>query len=235
MIFTSKMPVVIPKGLLRNTFLAFFLQIATLYRNCTNLLCFQICPKNNIERTVIKMSLKSFDKFCESLILNDPKSRKEIFDERQRVVRDRITLESLLIYIAAVFLNTLIMENAYMWCESYYIPMLTLLFICYIYWTIRNAAMGTLFAVNGTFSNKLTGFYCILLGFLFAVSSAFDFEKGKGFINDGRVSKSLILLITFLLILVLGIVMLVLAKKDDKRRLAMENETAADIPGDSDK
>ena len=41
------------------------------------------------------MSLKSFDKFCERLILSEPGSQKEVFDERQNVMRSRLAIEAL--------------------------------------------------------------------------------------------------------------------------------------------
>lgn len=41
------------------------------------------------------MSMKSFDKFCERIILAEPGSQKEIFDERQRQQRTQLTVEAL--------------------------------------------------------------------------------------------------------------------------------------------
>lgn len=57
------------------------------------------------------MSLKSFDKFCERMILAEPGSQKEIFDERQKIVRSRITIEALLIFGCSAILNCMIMEE----------------------------------------------------------------------------------------------------------------------------
>lgn len=171
------------------------------------------------------MSLKSFNKFCENIILGEPKSRKAIFDERQKQIRTGITLESLLIYGAAVLVNTVIMENAYMWCETYTAPMLLLMFICLYYWTIRNAAKGTLFAVNGTFPNKFTSLYGMLMGAMFGISYVFTLEEGEEFIKNGAVTKSLVLLIVYALTFFYGVTMFILAKKDDKRRAAAEEGT----------
>lgn len=170
------------------------------------------------------MSLKSFDKFCESIILNDPKSRKEIFDERQRQIRDKITLESLLIYVVAVFVNTTIMDEAYKWCESYAAPMLLLMIACCIYWTIRNAVKGTLFAVNGTFSNKFTGIYGMFISVMFGISNVFGFEDGESLVSDGVVTESFMVLATFTLTFVYSLIMFILARNNDKRRAAAEAE-----------
>lgn len=56
------------------------------------------------------MSMKSFDKFCERIILAEPGSQKEIFDERQRQQRTQLTVEALLIYCAAAALCVLMNE-----------------------------------------------------------------------------------------------------------------------------
>lgn len=180
------------------------------------------------------MSLKSFDKFCESIILNDPKSRKDIFDERQRQIRSKITLESLLIYVTAVFVNTAVMENAYMWCESYAAPMLLLMIACCFYWMIRNAAKGTLFAVNGSFSNKFTGIYGMFMSVMFGISAVFKLEEGESFIRNGAVTKSFMFLVTFVLIFVFSLIMFILAGKEDKRRAAAESEADEQEGGSSE-
>jgi len=57
------------------------------------------------------MSMKSFDKFCERIILAEPGSQKEIFDERQRQQRTQLTVEALLIYCAASALCVLLNED----------------------------------------------------------------------------------------------------------------------------
>ena len=168
------------------------------------------------------MSLKSFDKFCESIILNDPKSRKEIFDERQRQIRDKITFESLLIYAAAVFINTWFMEKVYMWCESCIAPMVLLMVVCCFYWVIRNAVKGTLFAVNGTFSNRFSGIYGMLMSVMFGISVAFRLDEGESLIRDGTVTEPLVFLAAFVLIFVYSLILFILARKENNRREAAE-------------
>ena len=44
------------------------------------------------------MSLKSFDKFCERMILAEPGSEKEIYDERQKQIRTQLTVEALTVF-----------------------------------------------------------------------------------------------------------------------------------------
>ena len=46
------------------------------------------------------MSLKSFDDFCAKIVNNDPiVSQKDIFDERQTVVRSQITTRALWAFV----------------------------------------------------------------------------------------------------------------------------------------
>ncbi len=59
------------------------------------------------------MSMKSFDKFCERLILAEPGSEKEVFDERQRLIQQRLAVEALLIYVGVTLINTMMMEIFY--------------------------------------------------------------------------------------------------------------------------
>lgn len=57
------------------------------------------------------MSMKSFDKFCERMITAEPGSEKEIFDERQNVMRMRLAIEALLICVGLIFINSIIAET----------------------------------------------------------------------------------------------------------------------------
>lgn len=170
------------------------------------------------------MSLKSFDKFCESLILNEPKSRKEIFDERQKIIRNKITVECLLIYAVAVFANTFIMEEFYRWSESYFGAMLPIMSACLLYWLIRNEAKGTLFAVNGSFSNKFTGIYGIFMSVIFGISSMARLMDGEALFKDGMATIIFIGLLTFAIIFVYSLLMIIFTRKNDKLKEAAETE-----------
>ena len=56
------------------------------------------------------MSMKSFDKFCEKMILGEPGSEKEIYDERQTQLRTHILVQSLVIYAIASALCVVLNE-----------------------------------------------------------------------------------------------------------------------------
>ncbi|MBD5080748.1 MAG: hypothetical protein HDT44_03165 [Ruminococcaceae bacterium] len=165
------------------------------------------------------MSLKSFDKFCEDMILGKGGSEKEIFDERQNQVRTKLTIEALVVYIASVLVNSFIMEMFYQWCESFCIPMVLLAAICYLYWIVRNAVKGSLFGVKGTRSAKYTAFILMLESFLFAFKYIFPIlESEQGyFFSEGKATNDFICAITFVVIFISGIMIFALAKKYDKK------------------
>lgn len=103
------------------------------------------------------MSLKSFDKFCENIILGEPSSQKQIFDERQNILRSRLITEALIIFAVLSALNTMVMDAGAMWCEGYFAPMVLSAALCLLWWLIRCSAKGVLFGVNGTVAMKCTG------------------------------------------------------------------------------
>lgn len=44
------------------------------------------------------MSMKSFDKLCRDILIGDPYAEREIFDERQKLFRLKLSVEALLIF-----------------------------------------------------------------------------------------------------------------------------------------
>lgn len=164
------------------------------------------------------MSLKSFDKMCENMIMGKG-AEKEVFDERQNQVRAKLTIEALVVYIASVLINSVIMELLYQWCESFCAPMFLLAAICYLYWIARNAAKGSFFGVKGSKSAKYTAFILMLYCFLFSFQHIFPLleNETKYYFSDGKATDDLIFVLTFLTFFVSGMITLVLAKKYDKK------------------
>lgn len=170
------------------------------------------------------MSLKSFDKFCENLILapENPKYReKEIYDERQNQVRQKLITEALLVYAAAALINTWVMDRIYQWCSSYFAPMIVLATACYLYWILRCKAKGCLFGVGSSYNTKWSGyimiFESIMLGFLSIENVANGLEEGKYlFINNGMIEGRVLLVLVFPIIGIMGIITVILAKKHIK-------------------
>ncbi len=161
------------------------------------------------------MSLKSFDKFCEKLILAEPSSAKEIFDERQKLIREHITFNSVLLFAGLSATNTLMMDWGLQWCGMYFAPMILFYVISYIYWIIANALKGSLFGVGGTKFVKSNAFIMIFISALNLLSKAVDMEDFS-VLKGGMLSVEFIGVIAFTLLLAAGIAAFVLAHRYDK-------------------
>ena len=166
------------------------------------------------------MSLKSFDKFCEKMILSEPKSEKAIFDERQKIVRSRLTTEALIVYVFLSAVDVLIMDTTYQWCESYFAALVLAAAVSLMWWTIRCAAKGVLFGVNGTFSMSYVGAMWIGLGICAIVKEICKIEY---LYKDGMIAESLVILVSFGLFAVCGAINLIVASVENKR-CKKENE-----------
>lgn len=158
------------------------------------------------------MSFKSFDKFCEKLILGEPASQKEIMDERQKIMRMRIGIETLVIFSCLTFINCLIMDLSSQWAESYSAPILLFFMICMIYFQIRCFFSGCMIGINGTSKAKFTAFYAIFLG---AVSLLRDWSRNT-FFEGEKMTDDLAFLIAWILFIIYGIVSLVLIRLTQK-------------------
>ena len=94
------------------------------------------------------MSMKSFDKFCEKMILGEPGSEKEIFDERQKQLRTQILVRSLVIYAVASALCVMLNEIIG-FMESDFAGMAFCAGAVYLWWVISLAAKECMFGVSG--------------------------------------------------------------------------------------
>lgn len=96
------------------------------------------------------MSLKSFDKFCERMILAEPGSEcdKEIFDERQKQIRSKLGIEAMTICLISIFINAMFWEIFVRWSEHQFTAILLIAMLCMLYWLIRCAAKGCLATIG---------------------------------------------------------------------------------------
>lgn len=95
------------------------------------------------------MSMKSFDKFCENLILGKSGSEKEIYDERQKIARMHLTVESLAVYVVLSALTLVIQDEFVRLCESSFFILAMCGSAAYLWWVIRCAYKECLFGVSG--------------------------------------------------------------------------------------
>lgn len=159
------------------------------------------------------MSLKSFDKFCEDLILKEPGRDKIILDERQKLMRSKILTETLVIFSSLSFVNCFIMDMFYQWAETYAAPLLVFMFLCACYYNIRCAAKGCLVGINGERSAKFSAVYCIFMGIMMSVKYAFSSdEEQRVLFADGKLTDNFCFLMGWILAIVCGVLTFILIK-----------------------
>lgn len=163
------------------------------------------------------MSMKSFDKFCERLILAEPGSEKEVFDERQNIMRSRLAIEALLIYVGLTFINSMVMEMFYQWSESWMTLTLLFMVLSLLWWSIRCAAKGCLLAVSGRFAQKTSAILVILTGAVNIIRFVFDIGEEGYFVTDGKLSEDFVFALSFLLLIGCGIFILCVMRHEEKK------------------
>ncbi|MCH5199759.1 MAG: hypothetical protein J1F60_02275 [Oscillospiraceae bacterium] len=164
------------------------------------------------------MSLKSFDKFCESLILTEPGSEKIIYDERQKIMQMKLGVETLIIFGAAAVLNCLVMDLFYQYAESYTMPIVIFMMLCAYYYNFRCAAKDCLIGINGAKALKYSSVSSIFVGI--GLSAQFILRERDSYlpIADGQLSDDLLFSIAAVLGLGYGITMLILVGHIEKKK-----------------
>lgn len=165
------------------------------------------------------MSMKSFDKFCEKLITAEPGSEKEIFDERQNVMRMRLAIEALFICVCLILINGIVTEMVvkYQWAEYMMTADLLFAVLSMLWWIIRCAVKGCLVAVSGRIAQKTAAVMSVLVGALNGLRYALDIGEESFLIKDGRLSADFVFLICFALMIVCGIFMFTAIRREEKR------------------
>lgn len=162
------------------------------------------------------MSMKSFDKFCERLILAEPGSEREVFDERQKVMQMRICINTLSIYALASFVLAFV-DKLTKWSESPYTPLLLALTLCLSYFQIHCAVKGCLIPASGKIAAKTSAVFIIVMAALNLFRYVFDIGEETFFIKNGLVSDDVLFSASFLLLIINGIFMLCMIRRDDKK------------------
>lgn len=170
------------------------------------------------------MSMKSFDKFCEKIINGDPVDNKEIFDERQALVRTKSLVTALICFSLLCVMNTLLMECGMRWSESFFMPMTIFMAACYLGFLLYNARRGSLFGINGTSKATMTASFLTGQGIVCSFFKLFDEEEPFCVIKDGRVSEIFLMMLFFVLEIACGVITLALAHKFNKSKDREEEE-----------
>ena len=163
------------------------------------------------------MSMKSFDKFCERMITAEPGSEKEIFDERQSIMRMRLAIEALVICVGLILVNGVISDMVYQWTEYTVVVDLLLVVLCMLWWEIRCAVKGCLVAVSGRIAQKTSAAASVLIGALNGLRYAFDIGSEDFLIKDGRLSADFMFLLCCSLLMGCGIFMFTAIRREEKR------------------
>lgn len=156
------------------------------------------------------MNLKSFDDFCARMVNNEPVQQKEIFDERQKLVRSQLTIRALWAFVIAASVNIIIMECGPQWCESWVLSTAMIGAAAYLYWVIANARRGTLIGVSGTSAvSQSVMFFAdgLMIPLVFIKNDADEEQITNFFINNGMVSENLLAIFAGIFLIVAAAVM----------------------------
>ena len=164
------------------------------------------------------MSLKSFDKFCEKLILTEPGSEKIIYDERQKIMQMKLGVETLMIFGVLVVLNCIVMDLFYQYAESYSMPIVLIMLFCAYYYNFRCAAKDCLIGINGAKALKYSSVSSIFVGI--GLAAQFIFKERDSYlpIVDGHLSNDLFFSIAAVVVMGYGITMLILVRHVEKKK-----------------
>lgn len=168
------------------------------------------------------MSLKSFDKFCEHIIMDEPQRGRAVYDERQKVIRLRNTAICLGVYSGLAFLNTLFFDIGWRWCESGFAALVLFVPVCAALFFILCAANGALFDVKGTRAMKYYSTILCAYGVLYSVM--FFPSEERPVLVDGVLSEDFIMLLADVAMLVQGAVLLIACAREDKRAKAEKDK-----------
>lgn len=168
------------------------------------------------------MSLKSFDKFCERMIMGEPVDRKEVFDERQNQLRTKLIVEALWVYVGISGVATLINESVTCFASA-----VSLLAVCasvaFLWWTIRCAVKDCIFGIKGI--GAVSGAWVLLVEAV-AFILMYVVDNDEPFIGEnGLVGSRLMLGIGLVVLMVSSLIVIVISIKRKKKENKSEENS----------
>lgn len=161
------------------------------------------------------MSLKSFDKFCETMITAKPGSKQEIFDERQKQIQTHLVIQSMVLFILMMLAHCVISDIFYKWSESTLFPFLLFAMICVIFYIIKAGVKGCYVGVNGGKGRYFPAYMCILIGVTNSFRTFFELEKDHfAIVRNGVVNDNFLEICSFVLMMLSGILTIIFIKKN---------------------
>lgn len=165
------------------------------------------------------MSLKSFDKFCEKIILAEPGSEKEIFDERQKQIQGHLVIQAMICFILLMLAHCIVSDLIYKWAESNLVPFLLFAMISVIFYIIRAGVKGCYVGVNGAVARYIPAGMCIGMGILNGFLAFLKLKEGEfAAIENGVVTDNLLELCSWLLMMVSGLLTFFFINKSERER-----------------
>lgn len=155
------------------------------------------------------MSMKSFDKFCEKIILSEPGSEREIFDERQKQMRTQLLVQALTIYAVASAACVMLNEDIG-FLESSLSGMVFIASAAYLWWVILAAVKGCLFGVSGKQVIYNAIFDIALIPVIIVMIMPEDDEPPFTFVRNGVLTTHGMLIAAYALFIVSSIVIVAL-------------------------
>ena len=143
------------------------------------------------------------------MIKGEPVDNKEIFDERQKIVRSKLAMEAMIVYVSISLIACMSYEFIYQWSESITFALMTLGAVCMVYYHLRCSAMGCLIGVNGLKIKRNSGWTMIVVGgwnMIRYIIGGFDSEDGFLIAKDGMLTADFLAVLTFAVIVILGII-----------------------------
>lgn len=167
----------------------------------------------------IKDKIKDF--FFEEDDSSADEEEKEIFDERQRAVRSRITRHSLWAFSILTVINLFVTECGLRWCESAFAATLVFMAAARLYWVIANVRRGSLYGVHGTAPGAEQACMLIAIGVVEPIlihyrHKHYDDFWGSFFIRNDAIAEPVLLAASYLL-LVIAAVIIGFAKPKEKK------------------
>ena len=153
------------------------------------------------------MSMKSFDKFCEKMILGEPGSEKEIFDERQKQLRTQILVQALVIYAVASALCVMLNEIIG-FMESDFAGMAFCAGAAYLWWVISLAAKECMFGVSGK-QVLYNALFAIALVPTYILMMLSDEDEPIAIVKNGALTDRFVVLAALFLYIIATVIIIV--------------------------
>ncbi len=174
------------------------------------------------ESEVYGMSLKSFDKFCERMIMGEPVDRREVYDERQNQMRTKLIVEALWVYVGISGIAVLINDSV-----TCFASVLSLLAVCasvaFLWWTIRCAAKDCIFGIKGI--GTVSGAWVLLIEAV-AFILMYVVDNDEPFIDEkGLVGSRLMLGIGLFVLMISSLIVIVISIRRKKKTNESEDNS----------